>query len=532
MPKNLRYKIIVMVMTLVLAVVFLIPTMRDEMPQWWPESLRNTIRMGLDLQGGIHLILGVQTDKAVESSVERIASNIKTEMRKKDYIFDRVERVQDVLLQVVGLDIADRERFEAFISDQYPALEEDFQDMAGDKVTYRFGLSSDYVDHISEYAIDQGVETIRNRIDQYGVSEPVIQRQGENRILVQLPGIDDPERAIDLIGKTAFLEFKIVDDENSLEDALRGGVPSGSEIVYQRIYNPETRRTRKEAFLLKKKTLMTGDSLENAAVRISTQYNEPYISIQFNRAGAKLFDQVAAANVGKRLAIVLDNNVYSAPVIKQAHYGGSAIIEGRFTTDEARDLAIVLRAGSLPAPVEIMEKRSVGPSLGHDSIRKGRNSMIIGGVLVIAFMIAYYSMSGVVAVLALLSNLLLIIATLSLFGATLTLPGIAGLILTIGMAVDANVIIFSRIREEVRVGKTPRACIDAGYSKAFLTILDANITTLIAALVLFQFGTGPIKGFAVTLSVGIIWGVITAVFGTRVIFDYFLLRKKVTRLSI
>jgi preprotein translocase subunit SecD len=284
--------------------------------------------------------------------------------------------------------------------------------------------------------------------------------------------------------------------------------------------------------VVKSKTVMTGDLLSDAQVRIDTRFNEPYVAIDFNPVGAKRFDQITAANVGKRMAIVLDDTVYSAPVIRERISGGSAQISGSFTEQEATDLAIVLRAGSLPAPVKILEDRTVGPSLGRDSINKGIFSVIIGGILVVAAIGLYYKWSGLVANIALILNLVFILALLSLFKATLTLPGIAGIVLTVGMAVDANVIIFERIREELRLGKTSRIALNAGYSKAFLTIIDANITTLIAALVLFQFGTGPVKGFAVTLSIGIITSLFTAIFVSRSIFDYFLERRQVKRLSI
>ena len=289
---------------------------------------------------------------------------------------------------------------------------------------------------------------------------------------------------------------------------------------------------RRTAYLLKDRTLLTGEYLTNAEVRIDTQYNRPYVALSFDDRGGKLFEKITGENVKKRLAIVLDDNVYSAPVIQDRISGGNAIIEGQFTMDEAKDLAVVLRAGSLPAPVQILEERTVGPSLGRDSIRKGLISMAVGGVLVVAFMVVYYGGSGIIADLALILNIILIMAGLAAFGATLTLPGIAGIILTIGMAVDANVLIFERVREELRLGKTPRAALDNGYSRATWTIVDANVTTLIAAIVLLQFGTGPVKGFAVTLSLGIAASMFTAIFGTRLLFDYLLQKRRMKTLSI
>ena len=387
-------------------------------------------------------------------------------------------------------------------------------------------------DHIRKLAVDQALETIRNRIDQFGVSEPDIRIQGERRILIQLPGIKDTQRAKELIGKTALLEFKLLDESNDLASALNGNLPAGSEILYETKEDPQTRRVQKTPYLVKKRTSLTGAYLTDARVQIDSQYNEPYVSITFDKKGARLFERITAENVRRRLAIVLDDNVYSAPVIQEKIAGGEARITGNFTTEEARDLAIVLRAGALPAPVQILEERTVGPSLGTDSIRMGLLSMCVGGILVILFMVAYYKGSGIVADFALMLNILIIAGGLAGFGATLTLPGIAGIILTIGMAVDANVLIFERIREEITLGKTPRAAVDAGYQRATLTILDANVTTLIAALVLFQFGTGPVKGFAVTLSLGVLASLFTALVLSRAVFDFFLIKRKVRSISI
>ena len=361
---------------------------------------------------------------------------------------------------------------------------------------------------------------------------PTTGYQGEKQILVQLPGIKDTKRAKALIGKTALLEFKLMDETHDLNDALKGNVPPGSEILYGIREDPSTQRVYNTPYLLKKRTLLTGANLTNARVQIDSQYNEPYVSITFDKKGGRDFARITEANVKKRLAIVLDKKVYSAPVIQEKITGGQARITGNFTTEEAHDLAIVLRAGALPAPVNILEERTVGPSLGSDSIHKGIVSMLVGGFLVILFMIIYYKGAGLIADFALILNIILIAGGLAGFQATLTLPGIAGIILTIGMAVDANVLIFERIREEMTLGKTPRAAVEAGYNRATLTILDANVTTLIAALVLFQFGTGPVKGFAVTLSLGVLSSLFTALILTRSVFDYYLIKRKIKTLSI
>ena len=323
----------------------------------------------------------------------------------------------------------------------------------------------------------------------------------------------------------------VAEDANP-EDAVNGMLPPGTQLLYERDVNRQTGEVRETPLVVYEKTALTGDLLADAQVRIDTRFNEPYVGIDFNPVGAKRFDQITAANVGKRMAIVLDDTVYSAPVIRERISGGSAQISGAFNEQEATDLAIVLRAGSLPAPVKILENRTVGPSLGRDSINQGIVSVLVGGLLVVLAMAFYYRLSGLVANLVLILNLVFIMAMLSMFKATLTLPGIAGIVLTIGMAVDANVLIFERIREELRLGKTIRNALDAGYAKAMLTIIDANVTTLIAALVLFQFGTGPVKGFAVTLSVGIISSLFTAIFVSRLIFDLFLGNRHVKRMSI
>ena len=375
------------------------------------------------------------------------------------------------------------------------------------------------------------METIRNRIDQFGVTEPEIIPEGDNRIMVQLPGIKDPERAKNLIGKTALLEFKLVDDEHSVDEALRGNVPEGSVIAYGAREDRHGGRGQ-VPYLLKNKTLLTGASLETAKVQISDRYGEPHVAIKFNSQGAMDFDRITNENVRKRLAIVLDGVVHSAPVIQERISGGQAQITGNFTQDEARDLAIVLRAGALPAPVNTLEETTVGPSLGSDSIRQGIIAALIGFALVVIFMAFYYRLSGLVADSVLILNIIVLLGILAAFKATLTLPGIAGIVLVIGMAVDANVLIFERVREELRIGKTPSAAIDAGYGKAFITILDANITTLIAALFLFAFGTGPIKGFALTLSIGIVVSMFTAIFVTRAIFDYFIWNRGAKKISI
>lgn len=372
-------------------------------------------------------------------------------------------------------------------------------------------------------AADRALEVIRNRIDAFGVREPSIQKQGEDEIVVQLPGVTDRDRAIDLIGKTALLEFKIVStDTEKIKQAIEGTIAEGFELKYA--------EDDKEPLLLEKKAVLTGDAISNAEVRFDqSSFNEPVVSLEFNPDGAKKFAEITAANVGKRLAIVLDSKVQTAPRIKEAIPSGQAVITGRFTPEQAQDTALVLRVGALPAPMYVEEERTIGPLLGQDSINKGVKAALIGIILVLAFMLFYYLLAGFVADIALLLNLLIIFGGLGLLpilfpgvSATLTLPGIAGIILSLGMAVDANVLINERIREEMASGRALRTAIANGYNRAFSAIFDSNFTTLIAAFLLFQFGTGPIRGFAVTLTIGILSSMFTAVVVTRTIFEIFL----------
>jgi preprotein translocase subunit SecD len=524
--KNFSWKQVLVFVVIVTAIIYILPSWK---PALWPHK---QINLGLDLQGGMHLLLEVDTEKAIESHVERISQEMRELLKKKRIRHVAIERVEGNKISAEVKKEESIEKFRALLDDEFRDLRELSNKKAGGIQTIMLDIPDSDRDQIEKLAVDQALETIRNRIDQFGVSEPDIRRQGEKRILIQLPGIKDTQRAKDLIGKTALLEFKLVDDTQSLDGALKGNVPPGREILYKIDEDPQTQRTSKTPFLLKKRTLLDGRYLTDARVAIDSQFNEPYVSINFDKKGARIFERITGDNVNKRLAIVLDNHVYSAPVIQEKIAGGQARITGRFTTEEARDLAIILRAGALPAPVNILEERTVGPSLGADSIRKGLLSMCIGGLLVVIFMVIYYKTAGLIADVALLLNLLLIGAGLAGLQATLTLPGIAGIILTIGMAVDANVIIFERIREETALGRTPMAAIDAGYDRATLTILDANVTTLIAAIVLFQFGTGPVKGFAVTLSLGVIASLFTALILSRLIFNYILVHRKVKTLSI
>ncbi len=525
--KNLSWRLVIVLAVIIGAFIYILPTIK---PGRWPHK---TINLGLDLQGGMHLVLEVDTEKAVESTIERISQEIRSFLRKERIRYVGIDRIQGSKISIRLKDQDNIQKFDDLFGKEFEGLRMLSRETENDTLTILMDLPTQETDHIKKLAADQALETIRNRIDQFGVSEPDIRTQGDKRILIQLPGIKDRERAKELVGKTALLEFKLVDESIDPKMVKAENAPPGSEILYEDIKDPETKQiTGKRAWLIKKQTLLTGAVLADARVRYDQQYNEPYVSIDFDKKGARIFERITGENVQKRLAIVLDRTVHSAPVIQEKISGGSARITGNFTTEEARDLAIVLRAGALPAPVNILEERSVGPSLGADSIRQGLISMCIGGVLVVLFMIIYYKGAGLIADIALILDIILIAAGLAGFQATLTLPGIAGIILTIGMAVDANVLIFERIREELSLGKTPRSSVDSGYSKATLTILDANVTTLIAALVLFQFGTGPVRGFAVTLSLGVLASLFTSLILTRLIFDYLLMKRHVKQISI
>lgn len=520
-----------------LSVIFYLPstTLKGSLPEWLQKY---GIVLGLDLQGGVHLVYEVEGDKAVDITIERITSGLMNMFNEKKIEARAEKKGPDIIVS------PDNDMVRKAISEQFPTLTLD--STSEGKIVYK--LDKEEIKRIEDSAVDQALETIRNRVDQFGVAEPTIHRQAENEIVIQLPGVKDTRRAIDLVGKTAILEFKLLDDESPVAAQLPGSIlpseaekvlqefegkiPEGDEILFGRVHNKETGVETLQVYLMKKQSLLTGEFLTEARVNIDQRFNEPYVSITFDATGAQLFEQVTANNVKKRLAIILDHNVYSSPVIQEKIAGGNAQISGSFGMQEAKDLAIVLRSGSLPAPMKMLQNVTVGPSLGRDSINAGINAGIVAALLVMVFMIAYYKMSGLIADFAMLLNILYLLGILSAVGATLTLPGIAGIILAIGMAVDSNVLMFERMREELRLGKTPRAAIDSGYDKAFWTIFDSHVTTLIVAVVLFQFGTGPVKGFAVTLGVGVLINLFTALICTKTIFDVISSRREMKKLSI
>ncbi|NCO83114.1 MAG: protein translocase subunit SecD [Nitrospirae bacterium CG_4_10_14_3_um_filter_44_29] len=541
MKKKILWRFILIGSAVALAAVFFLPNtpLFKNMPDWWQKNMPDKgISLGLDLQGGIHLVFEVEGERAVEITTERIAQSIRDIISKKKINAEVASK--GLFITVSPSSMETRKAIE----DNYPVLT---PVETGTNIVYK--ISDKEANRIKNNAADQAIETIRNRIDQFGVAEPTIQRQGTNEIVIQLPGIKDPKRAIEIIGKTAQLEFKLVDDaspvaaeipasiepgeEENLLKKFAEKLPADDELLFEKRVNRETGAVRKIPILVKKQAALTGDLLKEARVNIdSSRAGYPYVSISFNAAGAKLFDEVTAANVKKRLAIVLDNTIYSAPEIKERIGGGNAQISGSFSMDEAKDLSIVLKAGALPAPVKMLQNITVGPSLGTDSIEAGKMAGILGTLLVVLFMIVYYKLSGVIADFALVLNIILLLGAMASLNATLTMPGIAGIILAIGMAVDSNVLMFERMRDELRSGKTPRAAVDSGYKKAFWTIFDSHVTTLITAAVLFQLGTGPIKGFAVTLSLGVAINLFTALVGTKTVFDLILSRRDIRELSI
>ncbi len=516
------------------------PGLYDRIPDSvkWVLPLRG-VSLGLDLQGGMHLVLEVEEDRAVELAVDRVVKSMQELLTEEDIAFVTIERVGGLQIRLELVEEDQIEETATLIREAFPSY---FQTSMDSRALVVELLESE-VDRIKNSAINQALETIRNRIDQFGVTEPLLQRQGRKEIVIQLPGVSDPERAKKLIQDTALLEFRMIDEENEtalglplqvnsneepdILEQFADKVPEESEILFGPVSGQDGVI---RPWLVHKTAAVTGDVLQDARVNY-TEFNETYVGITFGSKGAKEFGRVTTDNVGKLMAIVLDDTVYSVPRISEPIHGGRAQISGNFTTDTANDLAIVLRAGALPAPMKTVQDLTVGPSLGRDSIEKGLKTTMVAGVMVLIFMVLYYRVSGLIADAALALNLLCLLGALSGLNATLTLPGIAGIILTIGMGVDSNILIFERIREELRQGRPVRLAVDAGYEKAFLTIVDSHVTTLLTGLVLFLFGAGPIKGFAVTLCLGIGINLVTALIGTKVVFD-FINRRKLERLSI
>ena len=512
----------------VAALVILLPSFNVDLPDWWKAALGTTkIELGLDLQGGTHLLMGVKLDEAVKTQLRRRADDIKRELKANKLDIDSIN-VDDAGNLIAKLKASDQRT--PFLD----LVQKSFTDMTVASVSdatggpaYSLGFKPSEATLIRSNAMDQALETIRNRIDQLGVRETTVAKEGDNEILIQLPGIQDPERAKELIGKTAVLEFKLIDDSHNVEDAAKDGPPPGDELLYG-----SADRGGKTPYLVESPVLMQGDVVTDARVRPGGRLEGPYVAVELDARGAQIFDTMTADNVGRKLAIILDKTVYSDPVIKERIPGGHVQINGRFSINEAHDLAIVLKSGALPAPVEIEEERTVGPSLGRDSIRAGVMSFVIGAGAVLIFMAVYYDGAGLLADFGLALNILLLICVMAAMGATLTLPGIAGIVLTLGMSVDANVLVNERMREELRAGKSPREAVKLGYQRAWSAIRDSNISTFAAGLILFQFGTGPVKGFAVTLCVGVLTGLFSCIVVTRAWYDYRISIRKLNVISV
>lgn len=547
--KSINYRLWVLLIATIFGIALSLPSFTD--------IGGRKISLGLDLQGGLNLLLGVKTQEAIKARLSSLASQISFDTRREKILIDNLKATENNV------------SFELFDSDEKPKLEQILASINGLQINenagqYILSFSPEYEQEIKENALKQAIGTIRNRLDEFGLSEPSVTQQGQDNILVQLPGIktlQEEQRARDLIAKPAHLQMMAVDEERNARVSTMSEVEAQkyNDVILPFVNSGELQKLEKtlstlkdellttqvdsaqyekleadiasleqdirakkaqshQVILLKAVPILDGEMLTDARAGFD-QNNQPIVSFSLDAKGAKIFGDFSGANVGKRMAIVLDGKVYSAPVIRERIGGGSGQISGGFSVEEASDLAIALKSGALPAPMEVLEKRSVGPSLGEDSIKASMIALISGFALVILFMIAYYALAGVIAVVALFVNIVLIIAVMACFGATLTLPGMAGIVLTVGMAVDANIIINERIREALRGGFSIAKSIEMGYANASRAIFDSNLTTLIAAVLLYAFGTGAIKGFAITMGIGISASILTAIIGTHGIYQ-------------
>lgn len=529
-----RWKATAIILTAFIVCLFAVPNfLPEKMVQSWPKWAQRHVVLGLDLQGGSHILLEVDSNAVRKEKLETLRDDVRRVLRDA--------RVGYTGLVVRGNSVEVRIREGSNFDQAVQKLRELSQPLGGilgsstgqrslDVTTeagnlVRLTVTEPALVERVRQSVEQSIQIIERRVNELGTVEPLIQRQGIDRILVQVPGLQDPTRLKELLGKTAKLDFRMVDVSMPAEQAAQGHVPPDDEILYSTT-QPKT------PYLVEKRILVSGGDLTDAQPGFDQRTNEPIVSFRFNTSGARKFAQVTQENVGKPFAIILDNQVISAPVIREPILGGSGQISGSFTVESANDLAILLRAGALPAPLTIIEERTVGPGLGQDSIAKGKVSSYVGAAMVIVFMLVTYGLFGLFANVAVAINVAMIFGVLSFLNATLTLPGIAGIVLTVGIAVDSNVLIYERIREEVRGGRTPINAIDAGFSRALATILDSNITTFIAAAVLFYIGTGPVRGFAVTLGIGIITTVFTAFTLTRLIVAYWVRWQRPQRVPI
>ena len=515
-------------------------TLSPDIPGWLAALGGRPMNLGLDLRGGIHVLIDVDMEAALEKAVERMAGNIRTALRNERIRYITVKESGngvDVRFREAGL----RDQAEEALAGEFRELEVTTRD-EGDDYFVRVFMPPEEERAARRLALEQNITTLRNRVNALGVAEPVIQQQGERRIVVELPGVQDPGKVKDLLGATATLEYRLVhgDPSQAFEAESSGRVPPGSALYHERDGTP---------ILLKRQVIVTGDEMTSASSGFDQQSGQPAVYVNLDSKGARRMRNVTTDNVGKPMAVVfkekrtIGRDAEGKPIKKWVEevinvatirepFGRRFQTTGLDSPQEAHQLALLLRAGALAAPIDIVEERTIGPSLGQDNIDQGFTSVVVGMCLVLVFMAVYYKVFGLVANLALVTNLVLIVAVLSMLQATLTLPGIAGIVLTVGMAVDANVLIFERIREELRIGSTPQASIHAGYAKAFSTILDANVTTFIAAVVLFSIGSGPVRGFAVTLAIGILTSMFTAIIGTRAVVNQIYGAKRVQRLAI
>jgi preprotein translocase subunit SecD len=533
MNPNLKWKAIFIALVIVGCIYGLIglPTFPTSLAQI-KDNFGHQIKLGLDLQGGTHLILQVQTQEAIAQETDQTVDRLTTQMRAKNIRYDEIRRTDDTHILVRNIAPDQSSDFRDLVSTQLQNVW-DLSPAAGEQNSYTLTLRANAVAQIRETTMTQSIETIERRINALGLTEPTIQQRGganENEILVQLPGEGDPSRAKAVIQAGGQLELKLVEDPQSYPSqvaalAAHGGVlPPGSEIMAGRNESstPTAQNQGEVWYVLSRSPVVTGRDLRSATENRSSQNPGQWqINFSLSADAARRFGPFTEQNINRQMAIVLQHRVYSAPVI-HGRIDDTGVIEGNFSQDSAHDLALVLRAGALPASIKYLEERTVGPSLGADSIRHGVQASVLSLIVVMLFMVVYYRLSGANAVVALILNLVILLAALATFGAVLTLPGIAGVILTIGMGVDSNVLVFERIREELRAGKSAAIAVEAGFDKAFLTIIDTHVTTVVSAFFLFLFGTGPIRGFAITLTIGLIANVFTAIYVSKTIFQYHL----------
>jgi len=569
MNRSWWYRFSLLLFLSIVAIMAVIPTFFGFDPEKSEFPVKSKINLGLDLQGGLYMVLGIDFNKVYSDEVKNYMKKIQNTLTDEGIGSEIGElNTTDPEDPKHTLIVSDASQMELALDKIKEFYGFPLRLVGTQDSTFTYALGREFKNDIENNAVKKSIEVIRNRIDEFGVTEPEIVSQGEDRIVVQLPGVKDIERAKDLIGKTAKLSFRIVNEDvspaalqswmqTSEKDGLvykrgerfsdyamemnkkfKDEIPNGFELVFKKILNPVSNEVEQLIpYVVEATPSVTGEELQDAIVRIDPQDNQPYVAITFKSQGAKLFEKVTGDNIGKRLAIILDNNVYSDPVVQSRIGGGNAQItlgQGNYNDllKEARDLSLVLRAGALPVELEFQEQRIVGPSLGADSINKAETAGLIGAVLVLLFIIIYYKVSGVLAVKALAMNVIFVLACLVGLEATLTLPGIAGIVLTVGMAIDGNIIIFERIKEELRAGTPAREAVETGFSRAFWTILDANLTTAVAGLMLLNFGTGPIRGFAVTLLIGIACTVYTAYFVSKLFFEFYMTRNGGKSVSI